>query len=135
MKRFLIFFAPILILALSACAFQRQNVHAAKEFQQQQNDFIAKIDQQLNEIGRRIDTLIEVSETWHNNEAEINAQIVELVREKNNLARKVEYLHGATPDIWPYLKADMEEAMVDLELLLKEIDKSMSLSYEDQPRR
>lgn len=135
MKRFAIFIAPILIWGLSACAGQRQNVRVAKEFQQQQKDFIAKIDQQLSEIGRRIDTLIEASETWHNNEAEINAQIVELVREKNNVGRKVEYLSSATPDIWPYLKADLEEAVVDLELLLKEIDKSMSLSYEDQPRR
>lgn len=133
MKRFVIFIAPILILGLSACALQHQRIHASKEFQQQQKDFIAKIDQQLNEIGRRIDTLIDASEAWHANEAEINAQIVEVVREKNNVGRKLEYLHSATPDIWPYLKTDMEEAVVDLELLLKEIDKSMSLSYEGQP--
>lgn len=135
MKRFVIFIAPILILGLSACAFEHRTVRVSNEFQQQQKDFIAKIDQQLNEIGRRIDTLISASETWRNNEAEINAQIVELVREKNNVGRKLEYLSSATPEIWPYLKVDLEEAVVDLELLLKEIDKSMSLSYENPSRR
>lgn len=135
MKRFSIFIAPILIWELSACALEHQAVRAPKEFQRQQEDLIAKIDQQLNEIGRRIDTLIDASEAWHHDEAEFNAQIVELVREKNSVGRKLEYLRAATPDIWPYLKTDMEEAMIDLELLLKEIDKSAGLSYDPQLRR
>ena len=132
MKRFVIFIVPILIYGLSACAIEHQTVRAPKAFRQQQEDFIAKTEQQLNEIGRRIDTLISASETWRNNEAEINAQIVELVREKNNVGRKLEYLHSATPATWPYLKIDIEEAMIDLELLLKEIDKSAGLSYQPQ---
>jgi hypothetical protein len=32
------------------------------------------------------------------------------------------------------MKADMEEAMLDLELLLKEIDASMNLTYGGQSR-
>lgn len=132
MKRLIIFITPILILGLSACALEQQTVRAPKAFRQQQEDFIAKIDQQLNEIGSRVNTLVDASETWHDNEAEFNAQIIELVREKNNLGRKLEYLHSATPDIWPYLQTDMEEAIIDLELLLKEIDKSIGLSYQPQ---
>ncbi len=132
MKRLIIFIVPILICGLSACAIEHQTVRAPKAFRQQQEDFIAKTEQQLNEIGRRINALVDASETWHDNEAEFNAQIVELVREKNNLGRKLEYLHSATPATWPYLKIDIEEAMIDLELLLKEIDKSAGLSYQPQ---
>ena len=132
MKRLIIFIVPILIYGLSACAIEHQTVRAPKAFRQQQEDFIAKTEQQLNEIGRRINTLVDASETWHDHEAEFNAQIVELVREKNNLGRKLEYLHSATPATWPYLKIDIEEAMIDLELLLKEIDKSAGLSYQPQ---
>jgi hypothetical protein len=117
-------------LALSGCVSMRSN-HG---FQNNKENFINTIETDLRQIDRRLDRLIDAAEAFQNGaEAELNAQIVEVVREKNTVGRKLEYLRAATPDIWPYLKADMEEAMMDLELLLKEIDKSMSLSYEIQP--
>jgi hypothetical protein len=106
------------------------------DFQKSKENFISTIEADLGQMDRRLGRLINATEDFQDDaEAELNAQIVEVVREKNNVGRKLEYLRAATPDIWPYLKADMEEAMTDLELLLKEIDKSMSLSYEDQSHR
>lgn len=133
MKRLITFIIPVLLCGLSSCGTNYQAVRTPESFQRQQEDFIARVDQQLNEIGRRVTALIDASAGWHDNETEFNAQIVELVREKNSVGRKLEYLHSATPDTWPYLKTDMEEALIELELLLKEIDKSAGLSYQPQP--
>jgi uncharacterized coiled-coil protein SlyX len=119
-------------LALGGCA-STQSDHA---FQKSKENFISTIEADLSQMDRRIDRFIDATETFQNDaEAELNAQLVEVVREKNNIGRKLEYLRAATPAVWPYLKADMEEAMLDLEQLLKEIDKSMSLTYDGQSRR
>jgi hypothetical protein len=129
MKRNAILFYWGLALALGGCANVRPNhdFHRSKEY------FINTIEADLGQMDRRLGRLIDAAEAFQDDaEIELNAQIVEVVREKNNAGRKLEYLRSATPAVWPYLKADMEEAMTDLELLLKEIDKNMSLSYEVQ---
>lgn len=127
MKRNVIFLYLGFVLALGGCASSRSD----RDFQRGKENFISTIAAELNQMDRRIGRLIDAVEAFQNDaEAELNAQIVEVVREKNNIGRKLEYLRSATPAIWPYLKADMEEAMLDLELLLKEIDNGMSLTYE-----
>jgi uncharacterized coiled-coil protein SlyX len=129
MKRNVILIGLIFSLALGGCASMRSD----DGFQKSRANFISTIEADLRQMDHRLGRLIEAAEAFQDDAgAELNAQIVEVVREKNNVGRKLEYLRAATPDIWPYLKADMEEAMTDLELLLKEIDKNMSLSYEAQ---
>jgi hypothetical protein len=129
MKRNAILFYFGFALALGGCA----GVRSDHDFQKNKETFIRTIEADLSQMDSRLGRLIDAAEAFQNDaEAELNAQIVEVVREKNNAGRKLEYLRAATPAIWPYLKADLEEATMDLELLLKEIDKSMSLSYEGQ---
>lgn len=129
MKRNAILFCLGFALVLGGCASRRPD----RAFQKSKADFISAIEADLNQMDRRLGRLIDAAEAvYHDTEAELNAQIVEVVREKNSAGRKLEYLRAATPDTWPYLKTDMEEAMMDLEQLLKEIDKSMSLTYESQ---
>ncbi len=130
MKRNIILIHLGFVLALGGCASMRSD----RDFQKSKENFISTIAADLSQMDRRIDRVIDAVEAFHD-DAELNAQIVEAVREKNNAGRKLEYLRAATPATWPYLKADMEEAMLDLELLLKEIDKSMSLTYEGRSFR
>jgi hypothetical protein len=129
MKRSIILIQLGFVLALAGCAGMRSD----RAFQKNKENFIRMIATDLGQMDLRIDRLIDATETFHE-DAELNAQIVEFVREKNNAGRKLEYLPSATPAAWPYMKAGMEEAMLDLELLLKEIGQSVSLTYEGQSR-
>ncbi len=131
MKRNVIVIFLGFVLALGGCASLRSD----RAFQKSKENFISTIAADLDQMDRRIGRVIDAVEAFQGDaEAELNAQIVEVVREKNNAGRKLEYLLSATPAAWPYMKADMEEAMLDLELLLKEIDESMSLTYGGQSR-
>jgi hypothetical protein len=132
MKRNAVIICLGFALALGGCASSRSD----RAFQKSKENFISTIEADLNQMDRRIGRVIDAVEAFQGDaEVELNGQIVEVVREKNNAGRKLEYLRSATPAAWPYMKADMEEAMLDLEQLLKEIDKSMSLTYEGHSLR
>lgn len=120
MRRYQGWVFALAVLTFVACAGERQNVGMEKSFQEQKEDFIAACENKLNELGRGIDQASEAAEYTNSKTLTAhNAQIVELVREKSAVGRKLEYLHAAYRKIWPYMKTDIEEALDDLTSLFE----------------
>ena len=127
MKRYQSWVFSLAVLMFVACAGGRQNARMEKNFQEHRQDFIAACENKLEELGRGIDKAIEASEyTNSQTPAELNAQIVELVREKSAVGRKLEFLRVADREIWPYMKTDLEEALDDLTRLFEDLQESLS---------
>ena len=127
MRRYRSWLFSLAVLIFVACAGGRQNARIEKTFQEQKENFIVAFKNKLEELGRGIDKAIEAAEYTNNNmTAELNAQIVELVREKSAVGRKLEFLRAADREIWPYMKTDIEEALDDLTELFAELQASIS---------
>lgn len=127
MKRYQSWLFSLAVLIFVACAGERQNARLEESFQEHKKDFITVCENKLDELGRSLDKAIEAAEyTNSKTTAELNEQIVELVREKSAVGRKLEFLRIADREIWPYMKADIEEALDDLTELFEELQASIS---------
>jgi len=127
MRRYACLAFALLILSLAACAGERQSLRTEKSFQREKEDFITVVEMKLEELGRGLDKLIEAAEYSNGHaQTELEMQIVDLVREKSAVGRKLEYLRAADRETWPYMKTDIEEALDDLARLFEELKEVIS---------